>query len=242
MATRRISAARRCCNRQPRRQSPPVKSDKFKFLGMYGEVTRHERRLRHGGRRGVSEVLRGRRHAASRRKAQCGFPIEFGFAHTIDTEGGAGRQSTYTEAARRRPKSSRTDHPVFYGYADKIIPDPLRRAANRFSASAQPTRATSLARFVGGDAAVLSGTDGRWRRDSSKALRRRHPRGVSRQGPRHHVREQPGLPLAELRRVQHDVQLDPELERCPSAAARHRARGWTRRTRGRTIDTCQLGT
>ena len=51
---------------------------------------------------------------------------------------------------------ARTDHPVFYGYADKIIP--IKYATQQsFFRVGMADQGNVLARFVGGDAAVLSG-------------------------------------------------------------------------------------
>ena len=50
----------------------------------------------------------------------------------------------------------RLDHPIFYGYTDKVMPIKYIQGQPLLSV-AEPDRATVLARYVGGDAAVLSG-------------------------------------------------------------------------------------
>ena len=81
------------------------------------------------------------------------FPIEFGFARTIDTEDvqGVNAQKPLVQA-----EIVKTDHPVFYGYADKIFPIKYGRQQSFFRVGVAD-QGNVLARFVGGDASVLSG-------------------------------------------------------------------------------------
>src|SRR5579862_284364 len=132
--------------------SPYVKSDKFKFLGMYGETPDTTGGFGMAGVEAFQKFFEagGTLIAA---ESSVRFPIEFGFAHTVDTEGvqGVNAQKPLVQA-----EIVRTDHPVFYGYADKIIP--IKYAAQQtFFRVGAADEGNVLARFVGGDAAVLSG-------------------------------------------------------------------------------------
>src|SRR5207248_29250 len=81
------------------------------------------------------------------------FPIDFGWAHTVDLD-------TVTGLTSQRPivqaEIARLDHPVFYGYAEKSIAvkygigSPILRVG-------LADQSNVLGRYVGGDAAVLSG-------------------------------------------------------------------------------------
>src|SRR5690606_34182887 len=81
------------------------------------------------------------------------FPIEFGFANTVDTETvqGVNAQKPLIQA-----KIARTDHPVFYGWADSIFPIKYGAGSQVFRVGVADS-ANVLARYVGGDASVLSG-------------------------------------------------------------------------------------
>jgi hypothetical protein len=81
------------------------------------------------------------------------FPIEFGFARSLDLEtpSGVNAQKPLIEA-----KISRTDHPVFYGHQDSIFPIKYGRGSQVFRVGLAD-EANVLARYVGGDDAVLSG-------------------------------------------------------------------------------------
>ena len=81
------------------------------------------------------------------------FPIDFGFARTVDTEAvqGINAQKPLVQA-----EIVKTDHPSFYGYADRIFP--IKYATQQtFFRVGTADQGNVLARFVGGDAAVLSG-------------------------------------------------------------------------------------
>ena len=81
------------------------------------------------------------------------FPIEFGLAHTVDTESptGVNAQKPLIQA-----EISRTDHPVFYGYENKIFPIKFGQGSQVFRVGVAD-QANVLAEYVGGDASVLSG-------------------------------------------------------------------------------------
>ena len=137
------------------------------------------------------------------------FPIEFGLARTIDTESptGVNAQKPLIQA-----EIVRTDHPVFYGYENKIFPIKFGQGSQVFRVGIAD-QGNVLAQYVGGDASVLSGLMVGADNISRPRVRGGHAAGAQRQRPRDHVREQPDLSLAEPRRVQHGVQLDHQLER-----------------------------
>ena len=134
------------------RPSAYVKSDKFKFLGMYGETTDTTGGFGQDGVDAFGKFLEaGGTIVAAERAVR--FPIELGFARTIGIEGvqGVNAQKPLVQA-----EIVKTDHPVFYGYADKIFPIKYATQQSFFSVGVAD-EGNVLARFVGGDAAVLSG-------------------------------------------------------------------------------------
>jgi hypothetical protein len=133
------------------RPQPYQRSDKYKFLGMYGETPDMSGGF---GQEGADEFARfleagGTLIAAGN---AIRFPIEFGWARTVDVEQVTGitAQRPIVQAEILRP-----EHPVFYGYAEKTIPMKYVGAtALRVGVADQ---GNILSRFVGGDASVLSG-------------------------------------------------------------------------------------
>ena len=80
------------------------------------------------------------------------FPIEFGWAHTVDAE-----QITGVTAQRPivQAELARLEHPIFYGYTDKTLPIKYVGGYTlRVGVADQPN---ILGRYIGGDASVLSG-------------------------------------------------------------------------------------
>ena len=135
------------------RPVPYKKSDKYKFLGMYGEsdditggmgsegVEAFQRFLDAGG----TLVAMG---AAVR------FPTELGMARTVDASGNTSN-NFYAPRPLINAEVLRLDHPVFYGYTEKIMP--IKYLAGPLMTVGEPDRGNVLARYVGGEAAVLSG-------------------------------------------------------------------------------------
>jgi len=80
------------------------------------------------------------------------FPIEFGFARTVDTDQVAG-------ITAQRPliqaEISKADHPVFYGYGDKNFA--VKYVNGPFLRVGMADQENILARYVGGDSSVISG-------------------------------------------------------------------------------------
>jgi hypothetical protein len=131
---------------------PYQKSDKFKFLGMYGEtpdmtggfgaagVSAFERFLSEGGT--LITTLGAVR-----------FPIEFGFAHSVDTEAPTG---VTAQKPLIQAEIKRGDHPVFYGYEKPVFPVKFGQGSQVFRVGVAD-QANVLAQYKGGDASVLSG-------------------------------------------------------------------------------------
>ena len=131
---------------------PYQKSDKYRFLGMYGEspdmtggfgaagVTAFEQFLSEGGT--LIATLTAVR-----------FPIEFGFAHTVDTEAPTG-------VTAQKPlilaEIKRADHPVFYGYEKPVFPVKYGQGSQVFRVGIAD-QGNVLAQYKGGDGSVLSG-------------------------------------------------------------------------------------
>ena len=134
------------------RPSPYQKSDKYKFLGMYGETPDTSGGF---GQEGVDAFAKFLEDGGTLIAAASAvrFPIDFGFAKTVDTEQvqGVNAQKPLVQA-----EIVKTDSPVFYGYADHIIPIKYADGQTFFRVGTADQN-NILARFVGGDSAVLSG-------------------------------------------------------------------------------------
>jgi hypothetical protein len=133
------------------RPSPYIATDKYKFLGMYGSssdtsggfgqegVTAFEKFFEAGGTLiAIGQAVR--------------FPIDFGFARTVDTENAQGlnAQKPLIEA-----RVAKTGSPIFYGYGDGVFP--IKFGGSQVFRVGVADDANILARYVGGDASVLSG-------------------------------------------------------------------------------------
>ena len=188
------------------RPQPYQKSDKYKILGMYGETPDMSGGFGQAGVDAFAKFLEGGGTLIAA-GAAVRFPIEFGWAHTVDAEAitGVTAQRPVVQGELVRP-----EHPVFYGYTEKTIPIKYQGGVTLRVGVAD--QANVLARYVGGDSSVLTRLDGRRRPAAAEGVRGGHPWRVQRQGPRGALRQQPDLPLAEPRRVQHGVQLAAELE------------------------------
>jgi len=133
------------------RPQPYQKSDKYQFLGMYGETPDMSGGFGQDGVDAFAKFLEGggtliTAGAASR------FPIEFGWAHTVDAE-------PITGVTAQRPivqaELVRADHPTFYGYSEKTVA--IKYAGGFTLRVGIADQANLLARYTGGDASVLSG-------------------------------------------------------------------------------------
>ena len=130
---------------------PYVKSDKYKFLGMYGESTDITGGF---GQKGVDAfgafLEAGGTLIAIGDAAR--LPIEFGWAGTVEKVVVPGLRA-------QRPlvqgEIVQSEHPVFYGYAGKTIP--VKYVGGQPFRVGIADEGNVLARYVGGNASVLSG-------------------------------------------------------------------------------------
>jgi hypothetical protein len=130
---------------------PYQKNDKYKFLGMYGETADMSGGLGQDGVDAVGAFLEGGGTLIAVGDA-ARLPIEFGFARSADKVNVPGLTS-------QRPLVTgeivRPEHPAFYGYASKTIP--VKYVGGTPFKVGVADEANVLARYVGGDASVLSG-------------------------------------------------------------------------------------
>ncbi len=131
---------------------PYVKSDKYKFLGMYGESPDISGGFGQTGVEAIDKFLDGGGTLITTVQS-VRYPIEFGLARSIDTETPAGVNA---QKPLIQAEIVRTNHPVFYGYADKIFPIKFGQGSQVFRVGIAD-QANVLAQYVGGDASVLSG-------------------------------------------------------------------------------------
>ncbi|PYR90399.1 MAG: hypothetical protein DMF84_21030 [Acidobacteria bacterium] len=134
------------------RPVPYQRSGKYKFLGMYGESPDISGGMGGEGVDAFAKFLDAGGTLITMGEASR-FPAELGFARTVDVS------STSSQFYAPRPLVNaeilKPEHPVFYGYADKLIP--LKYSGGPLITVGQPDQSTVLGRYVGGDAAVLSG-------------------------------------------------------------------------------------
>ena len=133
------------------RPQPYQKSDKYKFLGMYGETPDMSGGFGQDGVDAFQQFLEGGGTLIAA-AAAVRFPIEFGWAHTVDAEPITGvtaqRPIVQAEIVQARP-------PGLLRLRGEDDPDQVqRRITLRVGVADQ---ANMLARYVGGDASVLSG-------------------------------------------------------------------------------------
>jgi hypothetical protein len=131
---------------------PYRRTDKLRFLGMYGETDDMNGGFGDAGVAAFRSFLEAGGTLITTANA-VRFPIEFGFAHTVDTETA---QGVNAQKPLIQAKIARTDHPVFYGWADSIFPVKYGAGSQVFRVGVADS-ANVLARYVGGDESVLSG-------------------------------------------------------------------------------------
>jgi hypothetical protein len=135
------------------RPVPYMKDAKYKFLGMYGESPDITGGMGGEGVDAFAKFLDAGGTLITMGNA-VRFPTELGFARTVDATG-----STSGDFYAPRPivnaEILRLDHPVFYGYTDRIMP--IKYLGGPLMSVGTPDQGAVLARYVGGDDAVLSG-------------------------------------------------------------------------------------
>ena len=130
---------------------PYLQSDKYKFLGMYGQSADVTGGF---GQKGVDAFATflesGGTLIAVGDAAR--LPIEFGWAGTVEkvTIGGLRAQRPLVQG-----EIVRADHPVFYGYSGKTLP--LKYVGGQPFRVGIADEGNVLARYVGGNASVISG-------------------------------------------------------------------------------------
>lgn len=134
------------------RPQPYKQTDKFKFLGQYGSTDDMSGGF---GQAGVDAFTKffdaGGTLIAVQGAVQ--FPIEFGFAHSVDTEPATGvsAQKPLIQAEILKDTSS-----IFYGYENKTFPIKFGQGSRLFRVGVADQQ-NIIAQYVGGDASVLSG-------------------------------------------------------------------------------------
>jgi hypothetical protein len=136
------------------RPVPYMKDDKYRFLGMYGEspdIT--------GGMGGDGVDAFARFLDAGGTLIAMGnavrFPADLGLARTVDASASTS-SNFYAPRPLVNAEILRLDHPVFYGYTDTLMPIKYIQGQPLLAVS-DADKSTVLARYVGGDDAVLSG-------------------------------------------------------------------------------------
>lgn len=137
---------------EPRaRPVPYQKSEKYQFLGMYGETADMTGGFRQKGVDAFASFLEGGGTLIAVGDA-ARLPIDFGWAGTVEKSPVAGLTS-------QRPlvqgEILRPEHPVFYGYGAKTIP--IKYVGGQPFRVGVADQDNVLARYVGGSASVLSG-------------------------------------------------------------------------------------
>jgi len=130
-----------------------VKSDKYKFLGMYGSSEDITGGFGTEGVEAFQQFLNAGGTLITMGNA-VRFPTEFGMARTVDASGNTSN-NFYAPRPIVNAEVLRLDHPVFYGYSERVMP--IKYLGGPLMSVGQPDQGNVLARYVGGEAAVLSG-------------------------------------------------------------------------------------
>jgi hypothetical protein len=135
------------------RPVPYMKTEKYKFLGAYGESADITGGMGGEGVDAFAKFLDAGGTLIALGNA-VRFPTELGFARTVDASA-----TTSADFYAPRPLVNaevlKLDHPVFYGYKDKLMP--VKYLGGPLMTVGAADSAGVLARYVGGDDAVLSG-------------------------------------------------------------------------------------
>ncbi|MFN2317442.1 MAG: hypothetical protein ABR602_12250, partial [Gemmatimonadales bacterium] len=130
---------------------PYQRSDRYQFLGMYGESADITGGFGQAGVDAFAAFLEGGGTLIATGDA-ARLPIEFGWAGTVER---TPVQGLITQRPLLQAEIVKTDHPVFYGYAGKTIP--VKYVGGQPFRVGVAHEASVLARYVGGDASILSG-------------------------------------------------------------------------------------
>jgi len=132
---------------------PYMKTDKYKFLGMYGESPDISGGFGQAGVDAFGKFLEQGGTLITALQADR-FPIEFGFAHTVDSENPAGVQA---QKPLIQAEIVKAGSPVFYGYENKIFPIKFPQGSQVFRVGVADQDKV-IGEYVGGDQSVLSGS------------------------------------------------------------------------------------
>jgi Zinc carboxypeptidase len=135
------------------RPVPYMKDPKYKFLGMYGESPDITGGFGAEGVDAFAKFLDGGGTLIAMGNA-VRFPTELGLARTVDASASTSEQF-YAPRPIVNAEILRQDHPVFYGYPDRIIP--IKYLGGPLMSVGTPDQNAVLGRYIGGDEAVLSG-------------------------------------------------------------------------------------
>jgi hypothetical protein len=135
------------------RPVPYMKGTKYKFLGMYGETPDMTGGFGGEGVDAFAKFLDAGGTMIAMGNA-VRFPTELGFARTVDASGNTSA-NFYAPRPLVQAEVTRLEHPVFYGYTDRLMP--VKYLGGPLMSVGAPDQGTVLARYVGGDEAVLSG-------------------------------------------------------------------------------------
>jgi 8-oxo-dGTP pyrophosphatase MutT (NUDIX family) len=135
------------------RAVPYLKDAKYKFLGMYGETPDMTGGMGGEGVEAFARFLEGGGTLIAMGNA-VRFPTELGFARTVDASSSTS-SNFYAPRPLVQAEVLRLDHPVFYGYSERLMP--VKYLGGPLMSVAAPDQGSVLARYVGGDDAVLSG-------------------------------------------------------------------------------------
>jgi hypothetical protein len=131
--------------------TPYKKSDKYQFLGMYGETDDMSGGFGQAGVDAFAAFLEGGGTLIAVGDA-ARLPIEFGWAGSVDKTNvpGLNAQRPLIEA-----EIVKSEHPVFYGFGSKTIP--IKYVGGTPFKVGIANEANVIGRYVGGDKSVLSG-------------------------------------------------------------------------------------
>jgi hypothetical protein len=135
------------------RPVPYMKGTKYKFLGMYGETPDLTGGMGGEGVDAFAKFLEAGGTLIAMGNA-VRFPTELGFARTVDASDSAS-SNFYAPRPLVQAEVLRLDHPVFYGYTERLMP--VKYLGGPLMSVGAPDQGNVLARYVGGDEAVLSG-------------------------------------------------------------------------------------
>ncbi len=135
------------------RPVPYMAGTKYKFLGVYGESPDITGGMGGEGVDAFAKFLDAGGTLLAMGEA-VRFPTELGLARTVDASAAASRDF-YAPRPIVNAEILRLDHPVFFGYTEKTMP--VKYLGGPLLTVGTPDRGAVLARYIGGESAVLSG-------------------------------------------------------------------------------------